>query len=295
MLINADRSGHADGVALPKVPLSRLTDPAYAVMPHYWIRAVDLDNKMEQNNTARWLLGWRDICRNTDQRTVIASLLPRAGVGDKFLLMLARAKSVACLYAALCSFPLDYVARQKLGGVSLKYFTMRQLPVVPPAVFLGPAPWDQSLALSDWIEKRVLELTYTALDLESFAKDCGYDGPPFVWNVDRRFSLRCELDAAFFYIYLGAPEDWQKEPAPLTALFPSPRSAVEYIMETFSLVKKNDEKQFGHYRTKEKILDIYDRMATAIAGGPPFGTLLDPPPADPSVAHPSEGAATGGG
>ena len=26
-----------------------------------------------------WLLGWRDICRNTDERTVIASVVPRRG------------------------------------------------------------------------------------------------------------------------------------------------------------------------------------------------------------------------
>jgi hypothetical protein len=56
-------------------------------------------------------------------------------------------------------------------------------------------------------------------------------------------------------------------------------------METFPIVKRNDEKQFGRYRTKETILDIYDRMSAAIAGGPPFETLLDPPPADRSVAH----------
>ena len=29
----------------------------------------------------RWLMGWRDICRATDERTVIASVIPRVGVG----------------------------------------------------------------------------------------------------------------------------------------------------------------------------------------------------------------------
>ena len=29
----------------------------------------------------RWLLGWRDICRSTDERTVVATVFPRAGVG----------------------------------------------------------------------------------------------------------------------------------------------------------------------------------------------------------------------
>ncbi|UDL96810.1 hypothetical protein LGH83_06290 [Lichenihabitans sp. PAMC28606] len=26
----------------------------------------------------RWLMGWRDICRSSDERTLIASVIPRA-------------------------------------------------------------------------------------------------------------------------------------------------------------------------------------------------------------------------
>jgi hypothetical protein len=115
---------------------------------------------------------------------------------------------------------------------------------------------------------RILELTYTAWDLEPFAKDCGYDGPPFRWNEERRFLMRCELDAAYFHLYGIARDD------------------VDYIMETFPIVKRNDIKQHGDYRTKLMILDIYDRMQRAMDTGKPYQTLLDPPPADPRVAHP---------
>ena len=41
----------------------------------------------------------------------------------------------------------------------------------------------------------------------------------------------------------------------------------------------------GHYRTKALILDVYRKMADAIAAGVPYETILDPPPADPSLAH----------
>lgn len=37
--------------------------------------------------------------------------------------------------------------------------------------------------------------------------------------------------------------------------------------------------------TKELILDVYDRMAKAIGTGEPYQTILDPPPADPSLCH----------
>jgi hypothetical protein len=106
-----------------------------------------------------------------------------------------------------------------------------------------------------------------------------------MWNEARRFLLRCELDAAFFHLYIGTPEEWQKGPESLTSLFPTARSAVEYIADAFVRIKNNDMKIHGRYRTKETILEIYDAMAHAAKTGDPYQTLLDPPPADPSLAH----------
>ena len=95
-------------------------------------------------------------------------------------------------------------------------------------------------------------------------------------NKERRFLLRCELDAAFFHLYEINRDD------------------VDYIMETFPIVKRKDIKKHNEYRTKRVILEIYDKMSEAMessAGsdsstGKPYQTLLDPPPADPNCAHP---------
>ena len=57
-------------------------------------------------------------------------------------------------------------------------------------------------------------------------------------------------------------------------------------MDTFRVWKEKDEKQYGKYRTKRVILEIYDEMRLAIESGVPYETQLDPPPADPSLAHP---------
>ena len=112
-------------------------------------------------------------------------------------------------------------------------------------------------------------------------KTAGYDGPPFRWDEDRRFLLRCELDAAYFHLYGIA------------------RADVDYIMETFPIVKRKDEQAHGEYRTKRVILEMYDAMAQAMATGMAYQTRLDPPPADARVAHGAAGvanvsAATGG-
>jgi hypothetical protein len=141
----------------------------------------------------------------------------------------------------------------------------------------------------------VLELTYTAWDLEPFAQDCGWSGPPFRWDEERRFLLRCELDAAFFHLYLPteANGDWRPaegetaaDLARLKASFRTPRDAVAYIMDTFPIVRRRDEENFdGDYRTKRVILDIYDALAESIRTGPPYQTRLDPPPGPPLQAN----------
>ncbi len=252
---------------LPEVPLERLTDPTYQVLPRYWVPAEEVEARLRAKGWDRgWLLGWRDIARSTDERTVIAAVIPRVGVGHKYLLMLPKsAQSAFPLLAVMDSFPFDFCARQKLGGTDLTYSTMKQLPVLPPSVFERPCPWSPDETIADWLRPRVLELTYTAWDLKPFAEDLGYDGPPFRYDPERRVQLRCELDAAFFFLYLGTPEEWAREAtAELKALFPTPREAVAYILDQFPIVKRKDEERYGTHRTKETMLAIYAELLAAV-------------------------------
>jgi hypothetical protein len=186
------------------------------------------------------------------------------------------------------SFVFDYVTRQKLGGVNLSDYIVKQLPMPPPGIFRKTVDFTQ-VDLSKWLRPRVLELCYTAWTLQAFAQDCGWLGPPFRWDEQRRFLLRCELDAAFFHLYLGPENEWSQQPGALTQRFPTPRDAVSYIMDTFPIVKRKDEAKFdGDYRTKRVILEIYDEMAQAMATGQPYQTRLKPPPADPTWCHPKK-------
>ncbi|WP_162141327.1 hypothetical protein [Paucidesulfovibrio longus] len=74
----------------------------------------------------------------------------------------------------------------------------------------------------------------------------------------------------------------------MTKAFPTPRHAVDYIMDTFPIVKRKDEAAYGEYRTKRVILEIYDELQQAMATGKPYQTRLDPPPADPRCCHPAK-------
>ena len=40
---------------------------------------LELTGALIDRKQPRWLMGWRDICRSTDERTVVASVFPRTG------------------------------------------------------------------------------------------------------------------------------------------------------------------------------------------------------------------------
>jgi hypothetical protein len=208
----------------------------------------------------KWLLGFRDVTNATNERTSIFSALPPVAVGHKAPLIFLRSKA-ECFLPMVNSFVFDYVTRQNMGGTSLGFFVLKQLAVLHPDIF----ETDREV----FIRPRVLELTYTGREISGFAKDLGYAGTPFHWNPERRFLIRCELDALYFHLY-GITRD-----------------EVAYILDTFPIVRRKDEAEHGEYRTKRVILEIYDAMAEAERTGVPYKTRLDPPPADPRVAHPS--------
>jgi hypothetical protein len=138
------------------------------------------------------------------------------------------------LISCLSSFVFDYAAKMSVGGTHMNFYILKQLPVLSPDQY--------SESAFNFILPRSLELIYTAYDLKPFAIDCGYDGPPFIWNKERRFLLRCELDSLYFKLY-----GLNKEEA-------------EYVMESFPIVKRKDIEQYGTYRTKEVILKYYDEI-----------------------------------
>jgi hypothetical protein len=166
----------------------------------------------------------------------------------------------ALLLSTFDSFACDWILRQSIGGTHLTFFIVKQLAVLPPSFYTADH--------RAFIAPRVLELTYTAWDLAGFARELGYDGPPFRWDEERRFLLRAELDALYFHLYGIARDD------------------VDYILDTFPIVRRKDEAAYGEYRTKRVILEIYVALAEANRTGVPYPTRLAPPPADPRVAHP---------
>lgn len=251
---------------------TELRNPDFTVTPRYWVEETNITLKVDSIKLSQtdgtkkwnseWFIAFRDITNTTNERTAIFFIVPKTAVNHKAPLMLLNLElDLSMLFIAMVnSFVFDYCVRQKMGGISLTLGYVKQLPVIDTANIV-------LLQNREFIKGRTIELIFTSHDLNAYAKDCGYEGPPFIWDEERRFIMRCELDALYFHLY------------DIT------RGDVEYIMETFPIVKRRDEEKHGGYRTKRLILEIYDAMAACKANGTEYQTLLDPPPGDIRVAH----------
>lgn len=209
----------------------------------------------------RWLLGFRDIARATDERTVIASVVPRAGVGHTAPLLSTATSPhlAAALLANVGSLVLDFFARQKVGGTHLTYAYFRQFPVLAPSSYGAED--------IDFIVPRVVELTYTAHDLKPWAEALGYDGPPFPFDPERRARLRAELDAWYARLYGLTREDL------CYILDPASVMGEDYPSETFRVLKQNEEREFGECRTQRLVLEAWDRLPVAEQSPTEYGAI----------------------
>ena len=99
-----------------------------------------------------------------------------------------------------------------------------------------------------------------------FARDLGFEGEPFGWDEERRAQLRAELDGWFAHAY-GLTRDelrYVLDPADVEENYPS---------ETFRVLKNNEMKRHGEYRTQRLVLAAFDALAEARAAGPDHAGL----------------------
>jgi hypothetical protein len=221
----------------------------FEILPRYWVSGSEATRRLMTKDWSRdWLLGWRDITNATNERTFISTVVPRTAINNKFPLIFPRTdiRGICGLIGNSSAVPLDFVARQKVGGTNLTLFMLFQLPILPPTFYTAPR-----LA---FITPRVLELTYTSHSLAAFARDLSHDGPPFAWDEDRRAHLRAELDAFYARAY-GLDRDELRY-----ILDPADVMGADYPSETFRVLKEKEIRLHGEYRTRRLVLAAWDRM-----------------------------------
>ena len=214
-------------------------DPKFLPQTQYWVPATEVEKTLPINYS--YPLGFRDIARPTDVRTMISTIVPWAGYGNTAPLLFSEdAAGATALIANLNSLCTDFVVRQKAQGTHMNWYIVEQLPVI------APEGYDRRFgrkAARELVCDHVLRLTYTAHDMEPFARDLGYAGPPFVWDTEERRHLRARLDALYFHLY-GLS-----------------RGDAGYVMDTFPIVRRQDEDEFGYYRTRDLVLAYMNALA----------------------------------
>lgn len=232
---------HRDGLHAPEPGMKER--PEVLALAERWL----------EESCPKWLMGWRDVCRATDERTLIASVMPLAGVNHKtplcFTHRAATPAHSAAFLANACALVLDYVARQKVGGTSMSYFLIKQFPFLPPDRY--------SSADLEFIRERVLKLTCTTYEMAAWGAALGHEGPPFTFDPKSRAEWRAELDAYFARLYGLSRGEL------LYILDPEEVEGPDYPTETFRVLKANDKREFNNeYRTRDLVMDAWDRLHT---------------------------------
>ena len=274
----SDQNQFRSGVSI-ETSLEQHIDPSFCTLPRYWVNqnhVVDVERPYSE-----WLYAFKDITSPTNERTMIGTVIPLVAVGNSVPVMRFNEDipviKTLCLIANLATYVLDFLARQKLGGVHVNFFILQQFPVIPPNSY--------SKEIMEYIVPKVVELVDTAWDLQKFAnsvwqsanlqlreKICkqwqenkettdgghseakypewilergpqSFPYPPFKWETHRRSLLRADLDAFFAHLY-GLN-----------------RNELIFILDSFTGSCRNDEARYGEYRTKRLCLEAYDRLA----------------------------------
>ena len=252
--------------------LDELSNPNSHIMPWYWVplsavkdRLVkyDKDGNVVWEWKHKWMLVYRCVARSVDIRTFICSPIPDScGVGHSATLLYAerRTMPVASLCAMMSSLVFDFTTRQKVGGINMSTFFVKQFPVLTP---------DQIPSTMQWqIVKHVAELCYFNHDMDGWAEELWEEmseeqraelpqlgaHQPWVYNPERRAILQAELDAIFAHLYGLNTEDL------VYILDPEDICGKGCINETFRVLKDNELRQYGEYRTKRLVLEAWNKF-----------------------------------
>jgi len=210
--------------------------------PQFFVPKAEVEKEID----GQWVIGFKDVTAPTNIRTMIAAIIPYAAYGNTLPVLAAigapagASRFEPLLLANLNAFALDYLARQKVQGQHLNWYIVEQLPLIRPGQFEAKLGKHK---IADFIREEVLRLSYTAHDLEPFARDLDYKGKPFKWDEDDRRHRMARLDALFFHLYGISCDD------------------AAYILDTFPIVREQDEKAFGRYLTKDLILAYVNAVA----------------------------------
>ncbi len=267
------RSGRARAAVWEDLPFG---SPDKSIQPQWYVRLEEVPAQAKLR-IADYRVGFCDVASPTNERSLVAAVLPRncvAGAKVPTVTMQSPTphKDLLIWLAAANTFAMDFLVRMKVS-LTMALTLLDSLPF--PRLAAGDASGRRLI-------QSALKLSCTSPEMNGLWDEFARIGvvaprlsetPPGACTEEERTRLVAAVEAE------------------VALMFGFDRREVEHILDTFPIVRKNDEKAHGEYRTKRVILEIYDEMAEAIRTGRPYQTRLDPPAADPRVAHPARAPA----
>ncbi len=185
--------------------------------PRYWI--IEKDGRSSLNSESdspgrkhdsQWFrFGFRDIARNTDERTMITTIIPPSFHGNKIPTCRVFTEKDGKRFISDCeqvfltaianSYVFDFLIRMRVT-TTLNFFYLYQMPV--------PRLGENDREFKPLVS-RAARLICTAPEFDDFAKECGlrdhHDG---VTDATSRGRLRAELDGLVAHLYRLTEEEF---------------------------------------------------------------------------------------
>jgi hypothetical protein len=251
--------------------VAELADPHNTIFPWYWVSQSEVYNRLQKTDNNgnvlwkwdhKWAIIYRKISNSTNERTFVPSFVPYPmGISASIIILYIDDILLASvLLGQMSSLIFDFIARQKMGGSNMANFITEQLPVLPPEQISSNYQWE--------IIKRVAELTYFNHDLDDWATELYEkladeqkselsqlgDQIPWKYEPERRAILQAELDAIFVNLYGLTTDELHY------ILDPEDVCGTGCINETFRVLKENEIRKYGEYRTKRLVLEAWERF-----------------------------------
>jgi len=260
--------------------------------PRYWLNREEVERHLGDSawHGTKYRSGYREIAASTNERTFLSTVIPPCYHGHKLPTAIPFHKELApqglreehalWLTALSCSFTVDFVLRKKVT-TSISFFYVYSLPIPrivddiyinaivarcarlictdrdftdlwggvyssdwqsPEFWYPSSAPIDNYGPAHEQEIRRRLRDEAVKLTPE-WGPHCGvHDRLADRRDTGDRAQLRAEIDAYVAHLYGLSRDDFA------------------YILDTFPVLKKKEEKAFGEFMSKRKCLEEYDRI-----------------------------------
>jgi hypothetical protein len=184
------------------------------------------------------LLGFRDVTNPTNERTVVCTVLPKLAFGHKAPIIIAKEQILCQFVSTFISHPLDYFTRNKMQGVSLGYFILYQLPIIPPERFEQKGP-DGYQTIREYLTDQMIPCLKDNGAFEPYLRSLGYTGSMGGWDERERITAMARIDAVIAHLYGLSADD------------------LEYVFTTFPIESRHQRERYGAYLSRELALEAY--------------------------------------